>query len=133
MNREQLTKLYELTDEVKNQKEVASELLRTAKDRFGHVKQKLERDGKEIEVTEKVLWDEVYYLGFQCQAGKILDKLHPEVLEAYRKQDVMADELKKFTIIEFGIDFTQLTISDYLKMTEGLFNIMLEEKGLINK
>ena len=108
-------------------------MLRTAKDRYGDRLQKFEREGKEIEVKENVLWDEVFYLGPISQAGQILSKEHPEVFEAYANQEKTAGDLKKFTILELGVDYTALTLSDYLSMTEQLIELMMAERGLPTK
>lgn len=127
MTREQLNKLHELTENIKKQKDIASDLLRTAQDRFGGNKHKLVRDGQEVEIEEKILWLEVFHLGTSCEAGKILAKEHPEVFEAYGKESELAIELKKFCITELGFDNTAMTISDYLKTTEAMFKLLLEE------
>ena len=127
-NRETLAKLHELTNTVRETEEIASETLRTAQDRFKDVKHPVEREGKTIELTEKILWDEVFYLGVGCQAAKILKGIHPEVFEAFAKQDEAASELKKFCIVELGVDYTKLTLSDYLVMTEQLVEVMLQER-----
>lgn len=131
--RDTLKQLHELTDKVNHAKEVASEQLRTAQDRFKDRKHKFERDGKNIEVTEKVLWDEVFYLGPGSQAGRILVKEHPQVFEAYAQQETAAEALKKFCIVELGVDYTALSLSDYLKLTETLVELMLAERGLPTK
>lgn len=133
LTRNKLKKLTELTANVNNRKELASELLRTAQDRQGGDLIKLERDGKQIELKQKVMWEEVFYMGAACQAGKLLSKVHPEVFEAFKNQETSAAELKKFTIAELGMDYTQLTLSDYLKMTEELVEIMLSERNLSKK
>lgn len=133
INQERLDRIHELTDEISKAKDHASELLRIAKDRFSDKKHKVMREGKEIEVTEKILWDEVFYIGPASDAGKILQKEHPEVFEAYRKQDQAANELKKFTITELGIDYTQMTLSDYLKLTEGVYDYLMESGRYVAK
>lgn len=126
--RETLDQLHKLTAELKETKEIASELLRTAQDRFKTRTHKITRNGKEIELTEKVLWDEVFYLGVACEAAQILKPIHPEVFEAFAKQDEKAKEIKKFSVTELGLDYEALTLSDYLRMTEGLFKLLLSEK-----
>lgn len=131
--RDTLKQLHELTKKVNDAKELASELLRTAKDRYGDRLQKFEREGKEIEVKENVLWDEVFYLGPVSQAGQILGKEHPEVFQAYADQETAAGNLKKFTVLELGVDYTALSLSDYLAMTEQLVELMLGERGLPTK
>lgn len=133
ITREKLNKLHELTKNVSDAKELASENLKTVQDRFNHRKHKLNREGKEVELTEKTLWDEVFYIGPASQAGEILKSIHPQVFEMYAEQDKAATELKKFAITELGMNFESLTLSDYLKATESLFELMLEERGLNKK
>lgn len=125
--RETIIELRALTQKVADAKEHASELLRIAQDRHNDKVHTLVREGKEIQLKEKTLWDEVFYLGTGSQAGKILAKEHPEVFEAYKAQDVAADELKKFCILELGVDYTHMTLSDYLHLTETMFAFMLKE------
>jgi len=133
MQRNTLTKLHEITKKVNEAKELTAELLRTAQDRYNDRLHKCDREGRSVELKEKVLWDEVFYLGPNCQAGKILTKEHPEVFNAFAEQEKLAEELKKFCLLELGVDYTALTISDYLKMTEQLFELMLGERGLPTK
>lgn len=108
--------------------EISSEVLRTAQDRYKHREVTLERDGKEITVTEKVLWDEVFHLGTTCQAAQILKEKHPEVFQNFADQDKAAGELKKFCIQAFDIDYTKMSLSHYMKMTEGMFQVMFDER-----
>lgn len=133
MTREVLNKLHKLCEQIKESKELSSELLKTAQDRHNMRTHKLMRDGKEVELIEKVLWDEVFYLGPKCQAGEILGKHHPEVFKAYKAQDQVADELRKFCITELGMDYSGMTISDYLRLTEFMFELLLKEKTEIGQ
>lgn len=128
ITRTQLKTLHKMTREVTEATELVSELIRTAQDRHKNTKHTLDRDGKTIELAESVLWEEVFYLGTGSQAGKILETVHPEVFEAYRKQDAAAIELKKFCMLELGVDFTKLSLSDYLMLTEDLFTMLIDEK-----
>jgi hypothetical protein len=127
ITRENINELKNITNKIEEAKERSSELLRTAQDRYNHVTHKLTREGKEVEIKEKTLWDEVFYLGTASQAGQILEKAHPEVFEAYKEQDRLAQDLKKYGITEMGFDPTQMTLANYLDMTESLFKILIEE------
>jgi len=110
--------------ELAQQKNLASELLRTAQDRFGHREVEIEREGKKVTVTEKVLWDEVFYLysiqGDNAEAVKILKGLHPEVFEAFGKQEQLAMDVKKFVLLELSIDVNAMSIADYIRLTLAL-------------
>lgn len=128
ITRKTLNELHELTAKVTELKDIASENLKTAQDRFNHRTHKIMREGKEIELTEKVLWDEVFLIGPGGESGQFMKTIHPQVFDLYKKQEEAAEELKKFAIVELGMNMQALTLSDYLKATEGLFALMFEEK-----
>ena len=128
MTRETLDSLKELTGRVNTLKFEASEKLRTAQDRSSGATHRMDREGKEIELTERVMWEEVFMIGPACQSGKILRAEHPEVFEAYEEQERAADGLKRFCVAELGVDFTSLTLSDYLTLTESLFRLLDSER-----
>jgi hypothetical protein len=128
INREKIQKLHELTSENTKQLEIASEQLRIAQDRYGEEEVSLERDGKKQNLREKILWDEVFYFqGADCQARRILKQRHPEVFETYEKQNNAAAELHKFCLVELGFDFTKMTVSDYVALTEQMFKMLMDE------
>lgn len=128
---EKIEKLHELTRATDAAKNVASELLRVAQDRHNNDKHKLEREGKEIELTEKVLWQEVFYIGRDSQAGQVLRKKHQDVFDAYTDQNVKAEELNKFVMQSFGLDYKHMAISDYFNMIEAIVDFKLKEYGII--
>lgn len=128
ITRQTIKELHKLTDAVVKAEEYASELLRIAQDRFNNVKEKLQREGKEITVTRKVLWDEVFYLGGDCEAAIILKKYHPEVFKAYEVQEKAAKALQVFVSKEMEVDMKKMRISDYVKLTEGIVSMMLDER-----
>jgi hypothetical protein len=129
ITRPKILKLKELTENVQTTLELASELLKTAQDRHGHVKHKVERGGVKSEVPEKALWEEVFQLHPKAavEATGILNKAHPEVFEAFKKQNEAAQELKAFSVRELGVDHTQMTISAYIEITEGMIALMMDE------
>ncbi len=128
ITRDKVNTLEALTNAVVTAEDTASELLRTAQDRSNHITEDVEREGKTQKITRKTLWDEVFYLGAQCQAAEVLKKYHPEVFEAYGAMETAAEELKKFCVLELGMDFTKMRIRDYLAITEGMFNMMIDER-----
>lgn len=129
MQRETIQKLHQLSDEVDNRKEISQEAIKTAQDRYKDREVTIERGGKDVTITEKVLWDELFHLGFESQAGLKLKELHPEVFSNLTAQNAAADELRTFCINELGVDYTQMSLSDYLHITEKLFEVMIDEWG----
>lgn len=143
--RDTLKQLKALTEIVHQKEEIASELLRIAQDRYNDRVHKLTRQvpvgldeqGKakvelrEVELTEKVLWGEVWYRAED--STKLMREVHPEVFAAFDAQNQAADDLKRYALIELGIDPTKMTLSAYLEATEKLVEIMLAERGIATK
>lgn len=128
ITRNKIARLKELNEENTKAVEFASELLKTAQDRFDEKVHKFKRNGQKVQVPESALWSEIWQLAEQAtDAHEILGKAHPEVFEAFNKQKDVAKELKAFTVLELGIDHTKMTISDYIQVVEGTVFMMVKE------
>lgn len=127
VDQEKINKVHQLYSELDQLKEVASELLRTAQDRFQDNEVEIERGGNLIKVREKDLWEEIFQLGRKCQAGEVLNAQHPEVFEAYDKEAEKALELKQYLIAEFGIDYQKIKVSDIFKLVEAVVDYKLSQ------
>lgn len=128
ITRFKIAKLKELTEAVGVKLDIASEVLRTVQDRNKETTHKIMRSGAERTIPESALWDEVYQLGpAAVDAHRILGAKYPEVFEAYKAQADAADELRAFCIKELGMDYTKMSISNYIELTEGMFHLMFEE------
>ena len=130
-----MDRLHKLTTDIKDKEFRASEILRTAQDRTGHVEHELDREDpktgemKRIKLTEKILWEEVFYLGGNGHvAADILRKAHPEVFEAYKLQETAAGDLQKFVRAEMDMDMKAMRISDYVALTEAMIDLRLDER-----
>lgn len=127
LTREAILKIHEMSEAVNKQVDFASELLRTAQDRFGTTTETFEREGKEITVERNVLWQEVFYLGHNCQAAEILKKSHQDVFDAYQHQAKLAEDMKHYCITVLGVDYTKMTLSDYIRVTEEVIKLNMAE------
>lgn len=125
---EMLDKLFSLNADLQKVNDTASEALRTVQDQYGHVKHTLKRDGKEITVTEKVLWQEVYHLGEKSQAGYILKKKYPDVFATWEKQDKAAGEFQTFVAQSFGMDYKRMRFSDYVILMKAMYEYQSNQK-----
>ena len=125
ITQQKMQKLEELSAAIEDKKFIAAEQLRTAQDRFGHVKHKFTREGKEVEITEKVLWQEVYYN--VKETTEFMRKQHPEVFKAYDNEKQSVEEMKEFVATEFGVNPFQMSFVDYMKMTELMFDYMIKK------
>jgi len=66
-------------------------------------------------------------LGTPAPPPQALKGKYPEVFEAYAKQEKKALELKAFIHAKLGFDFTQMSISDYIRLTEGLIEMKMKK------
>jgi hypothetical protein len=81
----------------------------------------VERNNEKLQVREKILWEEVFHLGPDCQAGEILKKKYPDTFELAIKQNEGADMLHGFSIKNFGFDYTQMRLIDLIDLIEAIF------------
>lgn len=120
LTKEILDELFKLYEELDKYRELHSEQLKTVQDQFKDRKVSLERDGKTIEVTEKTLWDEIRFLGIESQAGQALKERYPDVFASFERFQKLAKEAEIFVLKYMGFDYTQMTLSNYVKLTLAL-------------
>jgi hypothetical protein len=128
ITREKLSTIFELSEKLDKATEHASELLRTAQDRFNEAEETFEREGQQVTVKRSVLWQEVFYLGHNCEAAEILKKNHQDVFDAYLEQGKIADQLRDFCVTELSVDYTKMKLSDYLKLVEEMIDLKASEQ-----
>jgi hypothetical protein len=114
-----IAKLSKLEKELENLKREASYKLENAK-QLGDIEHTLTRGGEKVKVTEKDLWEEVFRLGQNCEAGTILSKDYPEVFDAYKKVDDKAKEMEVYFADKFGFSFSQMSPSRLLRFVEAV-------------
>jgi hypothetical protein len=122
LTKEILDELFKLYDELDKYHELHSEQLKTVQDQFGSRKVSFERDGKVIEVAERTLWEEVRHLGIKSQAGEILKQRYPDVFDSFEKFEKCKEDTRIFVLKYMGLNFTQMTLGDYIKLTLGLID-----------
>ena len=126
INDEILGKIRELTADIDKKNELASELMRVAKDRFGETTVSIERkvkgsDNKFIQAKQNDLWQEVYQLGTESQAGKVLREKHPAVFVAFDESNKLVKELNTISIMELDLkSYQQISLKDIVTLAEGI-------------
>jgi len=125
-NKERIMAIYKMNAELQVLLEAESDEYKKA---TANRKNKLtiERNGKKVEVTEGELWEEIRIVGLKSSSVKIMGKKYPKVFEIAEKRDKKNKELHDFIQKEFGFSFQQMTLADYLKMTEAMIDYKLEE------
>ena len=113
--------------------EIMSEHLKVAKDRNGENKLFVMRNDKKEEIKEKDLWDELYYGGFGSQAWGLLSAKYPEIAEAHKKDEEMAIKLRDFSIMNFGFNFSQMSMVDLIDLIMAIRRYELMRFFFIDK
>ncbi len=111
-----INKIKKLDAKLSEQKRKASDLLAQTKLNKDNL---LKRDDG-VEVKEEDLWAEVFRLGSDCSAGKLLKEKYPEVFKAYEEEKKIADELDQTFFKEFGFNFNQITPARLIKFVEAI-------------
>lgn len=131
IDQEKLDTLYGLYKTLDDLEVQASDELKKAKEVGKEATIKLKRNGEERDVKEASLWTEVFHLGSDSEAGRELVKRYPQVFELYKQQSEKAEELQKFSVQAFGIDYRNLRLSDIFRICEAMipFLVKRETKG----
>ncbi len=95
-----------------------SEQIKTAQDRFNDREVEVEREGKKIKITEKVLWQEVYY--GSKEARGIMEKKYPEIFELEGKQKKIDVEINTFTMKKWGFTFNQMSLPILINLVSAI-------------
>jgi hypothetical protein len=112
---EKLENLYAELDTITKD---ASDSILLAREGSEEKKLNITRDEKEIEVTEKDLWDEVYNRA-TTNAREILLEKYPQAFEKAELAETKRKELNDFILAELDINPDKMRISALLKLITG--------------
>ena len=122
--------LYTLYDEIqKAEDDVSNFMKKTKVNENGYLPVFREGKEKRAQIKEKDLWEEVYTLGEDCNAGKALKEKYPEVFKAQKKQKAIAVSINVFVARELGLNYRAVKLSDIFKISEA----MIEYHSPLNK
>ena len=110
-------KLEKLEKEKEKLEKQASDLLKKAKQNKNN-----EVETKRGKLPEGDLWEEVFRLGQDCEAGKILKEKYPEVFKAYEKQNEKSKEIDRFFSDSFGFSFNSITPTRLIKFVSDIID-----------
>lgn len=123
---EKIKTLYKLSDEVQALSEKESDEYKKAlvdRDEEVYIK----REGKKVKVKLAELWEEVRHLGLKSKSADFLKQKYPLVFELAEKLQVANTKLQAFIVKEFGFDFKMMKITDYLRLTEMVFEYKMKQ------
>lgn len=125
---ETIQQLYQHYDELDALREAASDAIKAAKEQQDKRVTITRRDGTKQEVTEKMLWEEVWNLSADSEAGAHLRQAYPDAFEKSEAAERKVAELRAFTLAELGIDAQQLKLSDIVRIVDALVDYKLNER-----
>lgn len=128
-----IKELKSLFRELNLNKEIISDGVKTVQDRFGDNLVKLNRDGNEVELSEKILWKEVYLMGVDSQAGQILKNKYPQIFENYIKDGLLVRKLNDFTLENLGFGFMEMSLIDLIDLMSAIYKYQLLKLLFIDK
>jgi len=77
----QIKAYQKLSKRFKELEFIISEQVRTTQDQNGNREVKLKREGKNIKLMERILWDEALRGGSRTQAWQELKNIYPEIFK----------------------------------------------------
>lgn len=128
---EAIKKIYRLNDELQVLLNQESDLYKAATNNREN-KITIKRDGKDVEVTEGELWEEIRYVaqmgGVAKQATDLMKKKYPEAFEAAEARDAKNDEIKAAVYELSGMNLPEIHIAGVMKLVEAIVDYKLGEK-----
>lgn len=125
---QKLRRLYKLSGEVAVAESDVAKELKKDRERSRGQKVLITRNGKKLIIDEKVLWDEVFYLGPDSEAGLVLREKYPWTFRLSKKQREKANEFQEYIIKEFGVDYRAMKFSDHIQLIDAMIDYKLHGK-----
>lgn len=88
--------------------------------------------GKEFEVPQSALWDEVRNLGKGCEAWADLAKLYPEMARLKDQYDAVDREIEQFEAATFGFTRGKASLPNVMRLTRALVKLELSKEHAVN-
>lgn len=120
-----LDNLYTLSAEVDQLNEEVSDAIKAAKLNGKNKITVTRKDGSQHEVSEKLLWDEVWQLGPTSEAAQALATRYPEIFTKNADSQEKAAEMNRLVAIELGINGQGVTVSDIIRIVDAMIDYKL--------
>ena len=115
-----LNEYFDLVQKKEMTKDLLSEQLRTVQDQGSKATHTLKRNKRFIQISEKELWKEYYYLPNGkvkgSDAERILTEKYPDIFQTAKKDKKLANEIYKKEMEVFGFHAKELTMANMLKL-----------------
>jgi GTPase involved in cell partitioning and DNA repair len=132
-NNEVIEKIYQLNEEVDEL--LGRESLLYKKAMLNNEDElEIKRGKKKKEkIQEKYLWEELRITGLRGDVCDALKKKYPELIETAMKREAKVNEMRTYILANFGFDFNQMKIADYMKLTDALIAYNLSKRNIFKR
>lgn len=123
ITKEIIQELRDLTTKLNEVQDYINIELPNIKDTHKEDIHKITREGKEQDVKEMFLWEEIFHLGLECEAGQIMANKYPELWTKVKEQEKLVKELEELTLSKIGFNFRQMSLLNLIDLIIGLREI----------
>lgn len=125
--KDDLNKIIELNDELDELLKKESDLYKKALVNGDKVVE-YERNGKKVKATEKEAFEEIRIVGLDGEVGKVMTERYKDLFETAKERELKNTEMHNFVQKSFGFNLPNMTLGNYIKLTQAVVEYMLEEK-----
>ena len=122
-----ISEFHRLHGDFKDLQEQASAAILLAKENQDN-ELTIARDGKAIVVREKDLWDEIWALGPESEAGKVLSEKYADAFNLSADAEKKKGELKAFAQSKWNVDPLAMTLSDIIRIMEAVIEYKFQQR-----
>lgn len=122
---EKLRKIYADLDDLKRK---TTDAIIAAKEFKHNVLLIKRKDGKEVEVKEGDLWDEIRVLRRETEAWDVMKRRYPSAFAYGEEEEKKVEELSVFCHKELGIDPMALRLLDIVQLVDAMVEYKLDSK-----
>ncbi len=100
--------------------------LKDLQDKNGHIEHEFEREGKKVKVSEKTVWQEVFY-GSQ-ESEKFMREQYPDLFAIADEEKAVSKEVLEFELQNFGFRFSEMTMPKLIWLINGIWELREADK-----
>lgn len=120
ITKENIAGLRKLYAELRELTEKSSDAIKAAKEYKNNIVLIRRKGGKEVEVTEGALWEEVRYINSASEGYAVLKDKYPEAFALGEQQNAKAKELSEYSRKEIGLDPLAMRLIDIIDIVEAV-------------
>jgi hypothetical protein len=121
-NAKKIEAVYKLNEELDNLLENESEFYKKA---MLYKDEEVKRGHEKVTIGE--LFEETRVTGLEGESSTLLKNRFKDLFDVAEKREKKTIEMRDTILKEFGFDFSQMTLGNYMKITEALIDYKLKK------